>query len=146
VILAAGAIHSPQLLELSGIGSADVLSKFDIPVVIDLPGVGNNFQDHPLSVVFCYGESLLSVKFFFANLVVSNASYLTSSMILNNPALLNETAQEYYHNEQVNVTQFSAFTSPNLFLAGPYTAGSMINAVAFPSLPSISSNWTRMWP
>ncbi|WAR11618.1 CHDH-like protein, partial [Mya arenaria] len=46
VILSGGAINSPQLLMLSGIGNADDLRKFDIPVVANLPGVGGNLQDH----------------------------------------------------------------------------------------------------
>ncbi|MFW6345199.1 MAG: GMC family oxidoreductase [Halomonas sp.] len=46
VILAAGAIGSPQLLQLSGIGPADLLAEHDIPVVADLSGVGENLQDH----------------------------------------------------------------------------------------------------
>jgi choline dehydrogenase len=46
VILAAGAIQSPQLLQLSGIGAASLLSEHGIPVVADLPGVGENLQDH----------------------------------------------------------------------------------------------------
>ncbi len=46
VILAGGAINSPQLLLLSGIGAADQLAELGLPVVIDLPGVGRNLQDH----------------------------------------------------------------------------------------------------
>ena len=46
VILCAGAIGSPQLLQLSGIGPGALLSQFGIPVVQDLPGVGANLQDH----------------------------------------------------------------------------------------------------
>jgi choline dehydrogenase len=46
VILSAGAIQSPQLLQLSGIGPAKLLQSFGIPVVADLPGVGENLQDH----------------------------------------------------------------------------------------------------
>jgi choline dehydrogenase len=46
VILAAGSIGSPQILELSGIGSAEQLQALGIPVVHDLPGVGGNLQDH----------------------------------------------------------------------------------------------------
>ena len=46
VILSAGAIGSPQLLQLSGIGPADLLGEHDIPVAVDLPGVGENLQDH----------------------------------------------------------------------------------------------------
>ncbi len=47
VILAAGAIGSPQLLMLSGIGPADHLREVGIEVGHDLPGVGRNLQDHP---------------------------------------------------------------------------------------------------
>ncbi|GAK46046.1 choline dehydrogenase [Tepidicaulis marinus] len=46
VILCGGAINSPQTLMLSGIGKADYLRKFGIDVVADLPGVGQNLQDH----------------------------------------------------------------------------------------------------
>ena len=46
VILCGGTINSPQLLELSGIGRADILEKLGIDVVADLPGVGENLQDH----------------------------------------------------------------------------------------------------
>jgi choline dehydrogenase len=46
VILAAGAIQSPQLLQLSGIGPANLLARFGIPVLADLRGVGQNLQDH----------------------------------------------------------------------------------------------------
>ena len=46
IILCGGAINSPQLLLLSGIGPADRLAEFDIPVVLDLPGVGQNLMDH----------------------------------------------------------------------------------------------------
>ena len=53
VISAAGSIGSPQLLELSGIGAADVLAQAGVPVVKDLPGVGENLQDH-LEVYFQY--------------------------------------------------------------------------------------------
>jgi choline dehydrogenase-like flavoprotein len=44
VILAAGAIHTPQILQLSGVGPAALLQQAGIPVVADLPGVGANFQ------------------------------------------------------------------------------------------------------
>ena len=46
VILSAGAIGSPQILQLSGLGPGALLQRFDIPVVKDLPGVGMNLQDH----------------------------------------------------------------------------------------------------
>jgi choline dehydrogenase len=46
VLLCAGAIGSPQLLMLSGAGPADHLREVNIPVAVDLPGVGGNLQDH----------------------------------------------------------------------------------------------------
>src|SRR5712671_5219740 len=56
VILAAGTINSPKLLMLSGVGEAKTLRSFGIDVVEDLPGVGENLQDHVLvsGVVFKY--------------------------------------------------------------------------------------------
>ncbi len=47
VISCLGAFESPKLLMLSGIGPARHLAGFDIPVVMDLPGVGSDLQDHP---------------------------------------------------------------------------------------------------
>ena len=46
VILCGGAINSPQILQLSGVGRAEELSALGIDVVCDLPGVGENLQDH----------------------------------------------------------------------------------------------------
>ncbi len=46
VILAGGAVNSPQLLMLSGIGPTEHLRELEIPLILDLPGVGQNLQDH----------------------------------------------------------------------------------------------------
>ena len=51
IILSGGAIASPQLLMLSGIGPADHLREMGIPVVRDTPGVGQNLRDHPIVFV-----------------------------------------------------------------------------------------------
>ena len=53
VLLAAGAINSPQLLELSGIGDAQLLRQFHIPLIADSPAVGRGLQDH-LAVSYFY--------------------------------------------------------------------------------------------
>lgn len=53
VILSAGSVQSPQLLELSGIGNRDILQAAGIDVRVENPNVGENLQDHP-----CMTESL----------------------------------------------------------------------------------------
>lgn len=51
VILAAGALQSPQILENSGIGSKEILERHGVEVLINSPGVGENLQDHCFSTV-----------------------------------------------------------------------------------------------
>ncbi|KAF2639265.1 putative glucose-methanol-choline oxidoreductase [Massarina eburnea CBS 473.64] len=51
VILSAGALQSPQLLMVSGIGQRETLEKFKIPVLMDAPGVGQGLEDHPALLV-----------------------------------------------------------------------------------------------
>ena len=51
IILSAGAIDTPRLLLLSGIGPKDHLRSVDIPLVKDIPGVGENLKDHPLTTM-----------------------------------------------------------------------------------------------
>ncbi|TGO29386.1 hypothetical protein BPAE_0015g00300 [Botrytis paeoniae] len=121
VILAAGSIHTPQILELSGIGQSCILEPLGLPVHVDLPGVGENFQDHPY--------------------VDTNSSYPTIVRIDNNPQLLTQAEQEYYVNKTGRV--FALILRSTLTNAGPWTAGA-INTVAFPSLSQITSNWANM--
>ena len=53
VVLSAGSLNSPKLLLLSGVGPADHLRRHNIPIVIDAPGVGRNYQDHmEMSLVY----------------------------------------------------------------------------------------------
>lgn len=49
VVVSSGGVHSPHMIQLSGIGDKRLLNKLKIPVVVDLPGVGSNYQDRPLS-------------------------------------------------------------------------------------------------
>jgi choline dehydrogenase len=49
VVLSAGALESPHILMNSGIGKAEHLKEFDKPVIVDLPGVGENFHNHVLT-------------------------------------------------------------------------------------------------
>ncbi|KAG5914909.1 hypothetical protein E4U42_000263 [Claviceps africana] len=57
IVVSAGAFGTPQLLERSGIGNKHLLSQLDIPVVADLPGVGEEYQDHNV-VEFTYKVDL----------------------------------------------------------------------------------------
>lgn len=61
VIVSAGAVVSPQLLMLSGIGPADHLGEHEIKVVADVPGVGQNLQDHPM--VFLVWKTIPEYEF-----------------------------------------------------------------------------------
>lgn len=77
VVLSAGTFQSPQLLMLSGIGPAATLAKYDIPLRVDLPGVGFNLQDHPW-----FGTE-------YRVLVP------TASTLLNNASLFDQAREDY---------------------------------------------------
>ena len=64
IILSAGIIGSPQILKLSGIGPKEELQKFGIPVVKNLPGVGENLQDHPDVIIRSRDKSGTSLTTF----------------------------------------------------------------------------------
>ncbi|KAG6829935.1 hypothetical protein H0H87_009695 [Tephrocybe sp. NHM501043] len=51
VVLSAGTIKDPQILELSGIGQPEVLSKINVEMKLELPGVGENLQEHNVAIV-----------------------------------------------------------------------------------------------
>ncbi|MFB6171245.1 MAG: GMC family oxidoreductase [Haloarculaceae archaeon] len=62
VLLSGGAVNSPQLLMLSGIGPADHLREYGIEVVADRPGVGRNLQDHLNTGVLCQSTEPVSLE------------------------------------------------------------------------------------
>jgi choline dehydrogenase len=66
VVVSAGTFDSPKLLMLSGIGPGDHLRALGIPVVADLPGVGENLQDHMLVPVFYRSKRELPTPEFIA--------------------------------------------------------------------------------
>ena len=64
IILCGGAVNSPQLLMLSGIGAADHLSQLGIPVVLDMPAVGRNLANHPCySLRYACSEPVTAYKY-----------------------------------------------------------------------------------
>ena len=72
-MLAAGAIESPKLLLLSGIGPADAIRRHGLPVVLDLPGVGANLQDHPRVAVRWAARQPLAASSVSAGLFTSSS-------------------------------------------------------------------------
>ena len=91
VLVCAGVIQSPQLLMVSGVGPASHLQALGIPVVADLPGVGENLQDH-VSVPLCWrlkpGVTGMNGKFRGVGLAGSMLRYLAtrSGPMLSAPA------------------------------------------------------------
>ncbi|KAJ7640029.1 GMC oxidoreductase [Mycena polygramma] len=75
VILCAGAIHTPQILMLSGIGPADQLKTHDISVVVDLPGVGAHLMDHATVDVALQETSGHSLFFFQHKTLVQTVKF-----------------------------------------------------------------------
>jgi alcohol oxidase len=85
VVISAGALETPQILERSGIGGHEVLEKAGVPIISDLPGVGRNYQDHHM-VVATYNstltpeqtvESVVNGVFNITELISSNAKILS---------------------------------------------------------------------
>ncbi|KAF2627624.1 GMC oxidoreductase [Macroventuria anomochaeta] len=81
VIVAAGAVHTPQLLQLSGVGDTAYLKKFGIKSVVDLPGVGQNLQDH---LVLKVNYNYTSNHFPNGGSLQSNATYAAEQRALYN--------------------------------------------------------------
>ncbi|SER28539.1 mycofactocin system GMC family oxidoreductase MftG [Arthrobacter sp. OV608] len=76
VVLSAGAVKTPHILLLSGLGPENELNRFNIPVIKNLPGVGKNFSDHPNLAItwrskvplvdYCTAQSMAGVLNFTA--------------------------------------------------------------------------------
>jgi len=76
VVLCAGSIGSPKLLQLSGVGDAALLKRFGIPVVADVPAVGQNLQEHYyLQVKYKVTTGSLNAQFLGLPLAVNLARY-----------------------------------------------------------------------
>ena len=79
VILSSGAIGSPKLLEVSGIGNKDIVSAAGVQSLIDLPGVGSNMQDHIHAVTVS----------------TTNISGYTTNSVFTNDTLAKEQREQY---------------------------------------------------
>ncbi|MCJ1369081.1 hypothetical protein MMC20_000289 [Loxospora ochrophaea] len=92
VILTAGTFASPQLLLLSGVGPANDLARMGIPLVHDLPAVGQNMQDH--SAVACE--------------IVIDKSIAGHNQLLNDPDALNAAHKQYKESKTGPLAMFGA--------------------------------------
>ncbi|KAG6873387.1 hypothetical protein C0995_016197 [Termitomyces sp. Mi166 len=114
VILSAGTIQTPQILELSGIGNKTLLNTLSIPVVIDLPGVGENHHDH-------FGASLS---------FESPSSFITPDKAVTDADFAAQQLQEYVQNRTGIYSATSATTIAYLSMQdfmSPGTAASLLN-------------------
>ncbi|KAI0179425.1 alcohol oxidase [Hypoxylon sp. FL1284] len=84
VIISAGALGTPQILERSGIGGDQVLKQAGVPVISDLPGVGHDYQDHQMILV-TYNSTLTLVQ--SADSVI-NGSLNVTELLSNNDKIL----------------------------------------------------------
>ncbi|KUI67918.1 Pyranose dehydrogenase [Cytospora mali] len=85
VILSAGAVQSPQLLELSGVGQPDILRAAGITPLIDLAGVGENYQDH--------------TGFSISYQLKDDTDYLTSDLMTTNATFAAEELAKWFAGE-----------------------------------------------
>lgn len=106
--MAAGALHTPKLMQLSGIGPKALLESYGIPLVQDLPGVGSNLQDHPTMYSALVFNSTIPSGYPDTNQLYTNATYAA------------EMLAQYHANR-----------------TGPYTMG-LGNNAAFLPLPLIA--------
>lgn len=96
VILSAGAVQSPGLLELSGIGQTAVLKAAGITPLLDLPGVGENYQDHiRLSNTYRLKDNYTSLDFLIYNSTSDEASLELQKWLAGNYSLFDYTSIAY---------------------------------------------------
>ncbi|OAG07777.1 alcohol oxidase [Paraphaeosphaeria sporulosa] len=83
VIVCGGVVNSPQILELSGIGSPEILSRAGVDVVVELPAVGENLNDHSATGI--------SIKV--------KDEYPTAEVLFRNPEIAQQAMEAYLHHK-----------------------------------------------
>lgn len=116
VIVSAGAVHTPHILKLSGVGPAEELRKHNIPVVADLPGVGSHLQDHVV------------IDYFFEDKTQTSINYLRPMNFVHKLKLIKAIAQYQLFKSgplTCNVAEAAAFVhsaDPKCFPATKYSS------------------------
>lgn len=156
MLLTAGAINSPQLLMLSGIGPAGALSTLGIETVCDLPGVGQNLQDHlavtvkyrstkpwsmlrylnPLHGAVALGQYLLLRRGPLADPGMSAACFVKSNPALDEPDIKMLLVMALYSDNGQSLTPSHGF-SAHINVARPEARGSVTLASADPDVPPV---------
>jgi 5-(hydroxymethyl)furfural/furfural oxidase len=136
IIVSSGALHSPKLLMLSGVGPAGHLRKHGIHVIADRPGVGSNLQDHPLISVSAYLPPIARDK----KVIRRNYSYLrySSGVAECEPAdmIMMAVCQSMWHAVGERIGTLSTYISL------PYSRGTVRLASADHNAPPvIDFNW-----
>ena len=123
VVVSCGAIHSPQILMVSGIGPAKTLNKYKIPIVADLPGVGQNLWDHLL-------------------FTITYQVNVQGAGRLNNPANYYEATAEYAENRtgQLTNTGFDYIAWEKL----PNATRSLLGKAALKDLAQFPPDWPEI--
>lgn len=161
-----GAVHTPHILKLSGVGPAEELNKFSIPVIKDIPGVGAGLADHP--VVYAtfrtrqrrdYNDlsqfNLLRIKamaqytFFKEGPLTSNVRGSHLSTFLSHPSHPQEThrSQSQRHSSVLLIQRSShhIYTSPSPMQHPPQTPLIWSSSQDHSHLPPIEKRWFSVW-
>lgn len=156
VILCAGAINTPHLLMLSGVGPAAHLAEHGIPVVADVPGVGQGLQDHlaahvkyrstkpysmlrylnPLRGAFAMGQYLLTRTGPLADPGMSVACFVKSDPALDEPDIKMLLVSALFGNNGRTMVPMHGFYA-HINVARPEARGSVTLASADPDTPPV---------
>ncbi|PIL24202.1 hypothetical protein GSI_13955 [Ganoderma sinense ZZ0214-1] len=138
VILSAGAYQTPQLLELSGIGNKSILANLGIKSLIDLPGVGENLQDHSLLVQV---YEVLNTTFTY-DILRNNATYNAEQ-----EALYAATGTGIYASAQLAFafTGMKSIVSDALLLSFQEQAQALLNASDVSPLHKAQYQYQSEW-
>ncbi|KAL1840122.1 hypothetical protein VTJ49DRAFT_778 [Mycothermus thermophilus] len=122
VVLSAGSINTPQLLELSGIGRREVLSGAGLEPLIDLPGVGENYQEHPrVQISFALREGITAAD--WLNVNTSFAAEEWAKRLRGEPGFYDDSGAEYVFADWVRAVERPAEAAELARLARRVVAG-----------------------